>query len=245
VTMSGYARIFNNGCTSADLTIEVYTVKRTNDASDGQLDQLVGKSVVTAADCTAMGVMSTTATCTPRWECPFTYPLVPSETELAVKTYGTKWAALYQYNIYIPNTAVMNGTWTHDVRALDAGDYSVIAQAALGANITPGNGALAGEVHDCGDVRLIGATVDVNVGRKLLTYFTTDESAPLPDTSATATTALGLYAALDIAPGPASVAALGLVGGKVTTVGYYRVQVFPDSVTSITFNGVHPFQIKP
>lgn len=243
VTMSGTARIFAHGCASTDLTIEVYTVKRTGDDHDGELDQLVGTSVVTPSDCTATSTMSTTSDCSPRYECQYSYPNVPSETELAVKTYGAKWAALYDYNIYIANAAVTNGTYSHNVRALDAGDYGVIAQAALGAPITAGNGAIAGEVHDCGDVRLIGATVDVNVGRKLLTYFTTDESNPLPDTSASSSTALGLYAALDVAPGPASVAALGMVGGQVTTVGYYKVRVFPDSVTSITFSGVRPYQI--
>ena len=38
--------------------------------------------------------------------------------------------------------------------------------------------------------------------------------------------------------------ALGLVGGKLTTVGYFKVRVFPDAVTAITFRGVRPYQVK-
>jgi hypothetical protein len=245
VTISGAARIFANGCTSTNLTIEVYTVKRTGDAHDGELDQLVGKSVTTPADCTTTSTMDMTSSCMLRYNCNYTYPMVPSETELAIKTYGTVWAPLYDYNIYISNADVKGGTWAHDVRALAADDYTVIAQTALGAPITPGHGAVAGEVHDCGDVRLIGATVDVDVGRKLLTYFTTDEANPLPDTSATSTSTLGLYAAMDIAPGPVGVGALGLVGGSITTVGYYKVRAYADSVTSITFHGLTPVQVHP
>jgi hypothetical protein len=244
VTVSGVAKIFAHGCASTDLDIEIYTVKRTSGADNGLIDTLVGSKLTTAADCTTTGTAIPDQNCGTIYECPFTYPNVPSETELVILTQGSMWAPLYEYNDYIPTSEVVNGVWTHDVRALAADDYSAIAQSALGAPITQGNGAIAGETHDCGDVRLINATVNVNVPAKQLTYFTDDESDPLPNTSATATTALGLYAALDVAPGPFEVAALGYVDGAITTIGWYQAQVYANSVTSVTFQGPRPFQIK-
>ncbi|APR75232.1 Hypothetical protein A7982_00578 [Minicystis rosea] len=239
VTLEGVVKIFSHGCESKNVTIEVYEVV---DADIGSTP--VGTPVTTASDCTVNGVASTNDDCGTRYECKYSYPGVPSEKELLVLTKGDLWAPLYSYNLYIPNDQVQGGKYTHEVRALATDDYSVIPQAAIGGPITPGNGAIAGEVHDCGDVRLIGAKVDVDVSKRIVTYFTSDEDKPLPDLGATGTSALGLYAALDVPPGKASVAALGLVDGKITTVGYHRVKVFPDAVTSITFRGVRPFQVS-
>jgi hypothetical protein len=245
VQMSGTVKIFSHGCESKNVTIEVFRVKRTGGADDADLDALVGTAVVTPSDCKANGVATDNMDCGMRYECRYTYDGVPSETELVIRTKGDLWAPLVDYNIYIPTAEVNGGVWTHDVRALASDDYPAISQVAIGSPITSGNGAVAGEVHDCGDVRLIGATVDVDVQRKVVTYFTNDEAHPLPDLAATATTKMGLYSALDITPGPVSIGALGLVGGQVTTVGYFRARVFPDSVTAVTFHGVRPFQIKP
>jgi hypothetical protein len=246
VTVSGVAKIFAHGCASTGLTVEIWTVKRTGGADDGTLETMVGSSITTPMDCTSSttGVQVTNTNCTPVYECKYSYPNVPSETELVIKTYGTGWAPLYDYNNYIPTAAVTNGAWSHDVYALASDDYGAIAASAIGQPISPGNGAIAGEVHDCGNVRLIGATVDVNVHREeQVFYFTTDVDNPLPDSSESATTALSLYAALDIVPGPVAVGAIGLVNGQVTTVGFYKVRVFADSVTTLTFQGLRPYQI--
>jgi hypothetical protein len=246
VTVSGVAKIFAHGCASTGLDIEFHTVTRSNDSHNGEVGALIGTAVTTPADCkTTSTLITNDMNCGTIYECNYSYPNVPSETELVILTQGSAWAPLYEYNNYIPTSQVTNGVWNHDVRALATDDYSAIAVASeLGGPITPGNGAIAGEAHDCGNVRLIGATVNVNVEAKLLTYFTDDESNPLPDSTATSTTALGLYAALDVAPGPVEVAALGLVDGKVTTIGWYQAQVYPNSVTAITFQGPRPFQIK-
>jgi hypothetical protein len=167
---------------------------------------------------------------------------VESETELVVLTKGTDWAPLYTYNIYVPTSEVQNGEWTYDLRALANDDYTSIPQT-VGTTIAPGNGALAGEVHDCGNVRLQNATVDIDVSKYQLYYFTDNETHPLPTLSSTMTSVLGLYAALDVPAGKARVAALGMVNGKVTTLGYHTVEVFPDSVTSVTIRGVRPYQV--
>lgn len=242
VTIKGVAEIFSHGCQSKNLTIEVYTVKRTGGEDDGDLDQLVGTAVTTPDDCTATGVASEEEGCDPaRYECTYEYPGVPSETELVIKTSGPLWTALYDYNIFIRNSAVSGGVWNHDVRALASDDYGLISQTAIGAPITSGHGAIAGEIHDCGDVRLINALVDVNVPRKVLTYFGDDEAHPLPDLSGRATSSLALYSALDLSPGQASIAAMGKTkDGSMRGMGFLRVHVFPDSVTTVTFRGMNP-----
>jgi hypothetical protein len=246
VKLGGVAKIFSSGCESHDLKIEVYTVKRTGGADDGEPDQLIGASVTTASDCKAGGVSSPDPDkCGTRYECSFTYDDVPSETELLIKTSGATWKDLYEYDVYVPNDEVKNGVYTKNVRALAQDDYSVIPQAAIGGPITPGHGAIAGEVHDCGDVRVSNAVVDIDVSKAQTVYFTDNEDHPLPDPQGhpKGTSTLGLYAALDVKPGPVTVAAAGNVGGQLVTLGFLHARVFPDSVTSVTFRGMRPFQL--
>lgn len=242
VTIKGVAEIFSHGCQSKNLTIEVYTVKRTGGSDDGDLGDLLGAAVTTPDDCTATGVATDEEGCDPaRYECTYEYPGVPTETELVIRTSGPLWTPLYDYNIFIRNSAVTAGVWEHDVRALASDDYGLISQTAIGAPITTGHGAIAGEIHDCGDVRLINAVVDVNVQRKVLTYFGDDEQHPLPDLSGRGTSSLGLYSAIDVDPGQASIGAAGkLPDGTMHGMGFLRVRVFPDSVTSVTFRGMSP-----
>ena len=236
--MSGTVKIFSNGCESKLVKIEVFEV-----GEDGALGAAAGTALTTAADCTANGVATDNTDCGTRYECSYIYGGVPTEKELVIRTSGVNWADFYDYNIIIPNAAVVNGQWKHDLRALAAEDYNAIAQAAIGGPITAGNGAIAGEVHDCGDVRLQNAIVGIDQPKKILSYFTSNEAHPLPDLAATDTSTLGIYAALDVAPGPVTVAAVGAIGGKVTTLGHYRARVFPNAVTIVTFHGVQPFQV--
>ncbi|MFO0591010.1 MAG: hypothetical protein U0441_25930 [Polyangiaceae bacterium] len=244
VTVKGTAVIFSHGCSSNDLTIEFHKVVR-GGADDGDVGDLIGTAVVTDKDCSVTGVSSMEETCDPaRYECIYEYPNVPTETELVVKTSGDLWAPLYDYSIFIRNDQVQAGVWQHDVRALAADDYGVISQVAIGGPITAGNGAIAGEVHDCGDVRIQNAVLDVNVSRKALTYFGDDEAHPLPDLSKKGTSTLGLYSALDIAPGPVSISAAGKdKDGKMVGLGFLKVRVFPDSVTTVTFRGMNPILV--
>jgi hypothetical protein len=238
VTMKGLVKMFSNGCETKNVEVTVFEVV------DGEKSSSpMGTPVVTPSDCKVDGVASDDPnTCGTRYECHYTYPGVKTETELVVLTKGTDWAPLYTYNVYIPNDEVQSGAWNHDVRALANDDYTSIPQT-VGTTIAPGNGALAGEVHDCGDVRLQNATVDIDVSKYQLYYFTDNETHPLPTLASTMTSVLGLYAALDVPAGKARVAALGLVNGKVTTLGFHLVEVFPDSVTSVTIRGVRPYQV--
>ncbi len=139
------------------------------------------------------------------------------------------------------------GIFPKDVRALAKDDYTTIPQVAYGASMRAGNGAVGGEVHDCGNVRLINAVVDVDqnavkAGRKL-TYFTDDEVKPLPAAGSRSTSTLGLYAAMDIPAGPVTVAAAGTVNGELVGVGFFKARIFANSVSSVTFRGLRPFQV--
>jgi hypothetical protein len=242
VTLKGVVRIFSNGCESKNLTIEVHKVLR-GGADDGKPGELVGAAVPTPASCKEAGVEEENEKCGTRYECTYEYANVPSETELMVITDGDIWAPIYEYGLFIRNAEVMDGAYTKDVRALASDDYQLIPQVALGKTITAGNGALAGEVHDCGDVRLVDAVVDIDQSRFSLSYFTDNEESPLPDIDADSTSTLGLYSALDVPPGPVNVAAAGVIGGKLVSLGYFRARVFPDAVTSFTFRGLRPFQV--
>jgi hypothetical protein len=237
VTLHGFVRIFSAGCESNDVVIEVHGVK-----PDGQLDARLA-TVTTPSTCVEAGEQTDVEQCDTRWECEYELEGVPSETPLAVKTSGSKWQPLIAYNIYVPTAEVVDGVYEYDPRALATDDYGVIAQAAIGRPIAAGHGAIAGEVHDCGDVRLTNAVADVDVQKLALTYFTSNEDDPLPDLQAFGTSILGLYAAIDVVPGPATVAAAGLVNGQVVSLGSHQVYVYPDTVTSLTFRGLRPNQV--
>lgn len=238
VDLKGHVRIFSNGCESNNVTIEVFNV-----LEDGQLGGIVGSAITTDGDCTVTGEQTEVDDCEARWECDYTYPGVPSETPLAVKTSGPTWQTLVAYNVYVSTAEVADGAYEYDPRALGTDDYGVIAQAAIGHPITPGSGAIAGEVHDCGDVRVLNAVADTNVAKLGLVYFTSDEDNPLPEQGSQGTSRLGLYAALDVKPGPAVVAAAGMVNGQMVALGEHKVYVYPDTVTSLTFRGLRPQQV--
>jgi hypothetical protein len=244
VTLHGIARIFSNGCESKNLTIEVHRVLRTNDADDGKPGELVGTAVTTAASCKEGGVAEENKACGTRYECTFEYENVPTETELLVITDGDIWAPIYEYGLFIRNSEVVDGAFEKDVRALASDDYQLIPQVALGKTITAGHGVMAGEVHDCGNVRLTDAVVDIDQPKFSLSYFTDNEEKPLPDIDARSTSTLGLYSALDVTPGAVTVAAAGVHEGKLVSVGYFKGRVFADAVSTYTFRGLRPFQVK-
>jgi hypothetical protein len=252
VELRGIVNIFSNGCESNNVEIEVYTVVRDGGAEDGKIDQLVGSAVITPDDCSGEngvpepdieGCFSDDA----RRECLYTYPGVPTETELVIVTKGGFWRPLYEYGVYIGNDEIQSdggGSYHEkDIRALADDDYGTIAQAAQGKPITDGHGAVAGEVHDCDNRRVVNAVVDVNVQKFTTTYFGDDEDDPLPSLAAKATSTLGLYAALDIAPGPVSVAAAGVQNGQLIGLGFLRAWVYANAVTSCTFRGMKGYQV--
>jgi hypothetical protein len=236
--VNGTVRIFSKGCNSKQVKIEFFNVKRTGDAGDGDLGDPVGTALSTGDDCATFGTATSDAECGTRYECKFIYPGVPTETELVIRTSGAQWATAYEYNVYIPNAEVVNGVYTHDIRAVANDDPA----AGIGVTV-PGNGAIVGEVHDCEDVRLQNVVVGLAQPKAPIKYFTADEAHPTPDDAATGTTALGLFAAFNLKAGPVTLAAEGLAKGTATTTGYFTPRVFSNAVTLLTLHGLRPFQV--
>ncbi|MFO0660599.1 MAG: hypothetical protein U0165_12325 [Polyangiaceae bacterium] len=258
VTVKGYARNFSGGCDSAGVQIEIFKVKRTGGDDDGELGDQIGSAVVVEdLPCDANSspdvckLVETSKCPDKRKYRAYTFENVPTETELVIKTSSSagtnRYSPLYDYNIYITNAEVQNGVWTHDVRAVDSGDYQTIPNTAYGHPTTSGNGAIAGEVHDCGDIRISNATVYTSGKLLNVGYFGDDEKAPLPKAlnDQRVTSSLGLYAAYDVAPGKVRVSAAGVLNGELVSLGYYDVRVSPDAITAMTFRGWRPFQYKP
>jgi hypothetical protein len=198
---------------------------------------------------------------------------VPTYTPLIMKTSDATgsglWADLYDYNVYILDPTTFGtsdpnckaGTTVgmteiqpppcYNASAVASTDINSVAAAALGTSINPSEGVLAGEVHDCGDIRLSGATVDTDQPHQgPMFYFSSDESNPLPDLERQAsdqgTSVLGLFGALNLATGtPTRVSATGFVNGQLTLLGTYVVQLYPGAVTALSLRGRRPFQTSP
>jgi hypothetical protein len=250
VKFTGWVEVFANGNDTSDVKIEIYKY-----AAGGALGDLVGAAVVTGK-CSMTG---TTAPCNnlkvvtkdpgggnptyQQFDLPYEYDGVPTETQLIVKTSSGSasagWFPLYDYNIVARNAALnADGTFSYEARALGDADYGAILRAAYARAPESGQSAIAGEVHDCGDVRIANATVGVgpSAGAGLF-YLSSNEDNPLPDNALKATARVGLYAAGGITPGSYRVAAAGQVGGKDYGMGAFDIQTFPDSVSAITFRG--------
>jgi hypothetical protein len=248
VTLKGYVRLFSSGGDSAGVKVEVF-----KEGANGALGELVGTAVETKDTDEIL-------TPKPEWlkKCPdggcsfraYTYANVPTETPLIIRTTdatgGQQWAPLYDYNIYFANSAVANGEVHYDASAVAATDLNTVASAAGGFTVSQDKGMLAGEVHDCADVRLSGAIVDTDVAHQGdMFYFGENESDPLPDTtrSSLGTSALGLFGTLNVATGtPIHISAVGKKDGKTILLGTYTVQTYPGAVTALSFRGRRPWQ---
>lgn len=249
VTLRGHVRLFSSGGDSAGVKVEIY-----KEGPDGALGELVGTAATTTnADTPAPKIETFLKKC-PDGGCilrAFEYPNVPTETPLVVKTSdasgGQQWADFYDYNVYFANDAVQAGDVVeYEPSVVAATDINTVASAAGGFTVKQDRGLLAGEVHDCGDVRVSGATVDTDVAHEGdMFYFGDNEADPLPDKSRAGigTSRLGLFGTLNLPTGqPIRVSALGKVSGQTVLLGHYTVRTFPGAVTALSFRGRRPWQ---
>lgn len=209
-----------------------------------------------------------TSMCWPlqRWEVRYTLTGIPTNTFLVLRTVGLTggvpdnanetWGPVVQYNVHLGTgdractgsedkncIDVATATYQMNVNLVSRGDYlSIPVSAGLPGGVTAGNGAVAGEVHDCTDYRVQFAQVGYSRLPVKATYFNGDPLHTLPELGrgSTGTDRLGLYAGLDLSPGPVLVQAIGNVGGVATDLGNFPARIWPDTVTIIGINAGKP-----
>lgn len=268
VTLWGPVKVFGNGGDSQRIRVTVHRV-----GADG----MPGETLGTAVSDLAHPAAGTEDVYSPSGDqVTFTRRLggyeianVPTETELLVVTEGDAADPIatgnfshrvYDYNVLLRNTEINAEAAPMGVggerrvrftpRVISNADWSSIpSTSGLTSGITPGRGAVAGEVHDCDDVRIANASVASNPGRSWdgpVVYFSENDTNPLPDISREnrGTSILGTYALLDMDPGPVAVAALGYDDDRQTLVhaGSFRARVFPGAITVVTLRGLRPWQ---
>lgn len=253
ITLRGHVRLFSAGNDSAGVKIEIF-----REGDNGALGEKIGTEFVTTAGDESLAKKEDWLEKCPETGCiyrPYTYAGVPTETRLVIKTSdaagGDQWAALYDYDVWFSNSQVTTDAQLGEVidyepSAVAATDINTVASAAGGFTVKNDKGLLAGEVHDCADIRLSGATVDIDAAHEgEMFYFGENESNPLPDKSrgARGTSRLGLFGTLNVTTGvPIRVSAIGKVGDQTVLLGSSVVQTFPRSVTSLRFRGRRPWQ---
>lgn len=244
VKVSGYVWLFSSGLDSQGVKIEIF-----KEGDGGALGASVGSYTTSSSDAADPIDTSWSSKCQPDG-CKFrqfSIDNVPTETRLIVKTSDAgsaqKWADLYDYNVYFSNSKVQGGKAAYDPSAVAATDINVVS-GVVDKTLQAGRGLLAGEVHDCGDVRLAGATVEIDSDKDgPMYYFSEDESNPLPDLTNAQTSHLGLFGAFNVPTGtPIRVTAVGRSQGQFVLIGTYVVQAFPGAVTALSFRGRRPWQ---
>ncbi len=206
-----------------------------------------------------------------RWEIEYEIPNIPTNEFLIVRSVGldeagqpqvvgNTWSPLLQYNVYLATNDrecadsvdrdyidTANSRYQSDVNLLSSQDYTTIpTSAGLSAGITPGNGAIAGEIHDCNSKRIQHAQVGFSIDRdpRVLVFFNGNPVRTLPrlQQAQLGTNTLSLYSGLDISPGDVEVNAVGVSEGALKDVGRFRAKVWPDSVTLLRLGGGRPPQ---
>jgi hypothetical protein len=200
-----------------------------------------------------------------RWEARYTLDNVPTNQQLVIRTAGPNgvadptWAALVAWNVYLSTSDracedksatdcldlsdVTKPKYQLNVNALSRSDYvNIPTTAGLSGGITSGEGAIAGEVHDCDNVRVGNVTVGTSPGADRFTYFNGNPIMTLPDSSrsTSGTDRLGLFAALNLKPGKVTIQAAGLVGSAFGSFGSFDTFVYPDTVSVVNVNGGKP-----
>ncbi|HEX9101590.1 MAG TPA: hypothetical protein VF997_05265, partial [Polyangia bacterium] len=199
-----------------------------------------------------------------RWESRYSMPDVPTNTRLVIRVTGptgasdSTWATTVSFNIFLSTSDractslsdtdcldlsnAASPKYQLNVSALSAADYvNIPTISGLSGGITSGQGAMAGEVHDCDNVRVDNVEVVTTPGADRFTYFNGNPIMTLPDASraSVGTDRLGLFAALNEKPGAVHVEAGGAMtpGGPLISFGTFDAFVYPNTVTIVNVNG--------
>jgi hypothetical protein len=208
-----------------------------------------------------------------RWEVRYTIPSVPTNEFLVIRSVGldtdgnpqvlnNTWSPLIQYNVFLStadkacadesdtdciDTSVDPALYRSDANLLSSQDYLTIpTSAGLSAGITPGNGGIAGEIHDCNSIRLGNAQVGFTADRvpRVIVFFNGNPVKTLPSLQQVTkgTNSLSLYAGLDVAPGPIDVVSVGVKDAALFEANRFTARIWPDSITLVRLGGGRPPQ---
>lgn len=188
-----------------------------------------------------------------RYEGRYSLSGIPTHRPLVILTLGqdgytdTVWGVMAQVNVYLrttdPEYDEGAGTYELDAQVLSRQDWYKIPQTmGLSGGISPGYGAVAGEVHDCEGIRLKGAQVGLYPQSNYFAYFNGNplDTVPLTARLPLGTNNLGLYSEFELPAGVIDVEAWGLVGGTQTLLGEHRTFIFQDAVTVLSINDGKP-----
>jgi hypothetical protein len=167
-------------------------------------------------------------------------PSVPTGTSLVAKVVrGTAQDLLvdtYQYDVFLMDEG--GGVDDQEVNIITYAAYITIPSTTVVGMVPAGHGSVAGTIHDCDDLRIGNASVGFSTTPGVIAYFNGVFGDPTPDPSRVVGTNIdGIYAGLDLPAGLVRLQAQALVGGTVTNVGGFDLEVFPDSVTLLTLRG--------
>ncbi len=264
VTVYGVVDVFGNGADANNITVEIF-----EENADGTLGAMLGTTTATTDDpCSETETEIENDLPVGERQLGFYFlENIPTERPLVIHTSGNAsfWKDIYAFNVVILNEeletdapagdacetfgatpALQGARWENRPRILSSSDWnSIPLTAGVVEGVRPSSGVVAGEIHDCADVRLEFAQVATNPTAIVTTYFNDNPDNPLPETTRRdGTSLLGLYAAIDIPEGPVDVAAMGRLDGELTTLGWYRAQVFAGAVTTITLRGLRSHQLN-
>jgi hypothetical protein len=212
----------------------------------------------------------TPAVCVPlkRYETRYEIANVPTNTPLVIRTTGmggatdANWAPMVFYRLIAstadgtcrPGDASADSCWQgadktryeQSVAVISRGDYVTIpTSVGLPTGISPGSGAVAGEVRDCQNVRIANASVGYSPVPDRFAYFNSNPFMTLPVNGKVATDALGLFSGMNLKAGAIRVRASGRLGGQDVDLGGADAIIFRDSVTIVTINAGRPIDQPP
>lgn len=202
-----------------------------------------------------------------RWEARYTIPNIPTNTQLLLRVTGANgqpdqtWATTVAFQTFlstadkacksavdtdcIDTSDAANPKYQLNVNALSQSDYGLLpVVAGLPGGITAGEGAIAGEVHDCDNVRLSLVQVSVVPAADRFVYFngSPNQGVPDPRRATIGTDRLGLFAALNEKPGKVTITTAGALDAnlQLTSFGSIDAFVYPDTVSIVNVNGGKP-----
>jgi hypothetical protein len=199
-----------------------------------------------------------------RWESRYSIANIPTNTPLVIRVSGptgasdATWASTVAFNVFLSTndractslsdtdcldkTNAASPKYQLNVSALSSADYvNIPTISGLAGGISVGEGAMAGEVHDCDNVRVGNVEVVTTPAADRFTYFNGNPVKTLPDASraSVGTDRLGLFAALNEKPGKVHVESAGATsaGGPLVSFGTFDAFVYPNTTTIVNING--------